>query len=354
MKKNEYTADDIQVLEWLEAVRKRPAMYVGSTRLNGFFTLIKLIFESFLINNHSDYFEITFKDKLEVIVRLHNLKNPINDTVNQYLNISSFEFPILNFLSVSYEFSLFDENNNCLLKQIYKKGLLTKGKVENKEFSADSIQIKFKLDNSIWDFENINYYFITDEIKDSAFLFRDKTFQINYLVNNKNCRIIYNFENGLLDQIEIEQYKGWGNFLFSTWEEKKINDLSLEIAFAFRAYQMDEPFLKSYVNYIYTHEGGTHVKGLLKGLTKALTTYCQQYKPNEVFEFSDENLRKHLVASIHIQIKQPLFHAPTKNRLVSPDVISPISDFVTELFLQKLESDTKTAEELIRRFKVWG
>jgi DNA gyrase subunit B len=158
----------------------------------------------------------------------------------------------------------------------------------------------------------------------------------------------------LLNQIELEEHKGWGKFLFQTWEEKKLNDFSLEVAFAFHEYQINEPFLKSYVNYIYTHEGGTHVKGLLKGLNKALTVFCEKHKHDEVFEFSDESLRKYLVASIHVQVKQPLFHAPTKNRLVSPEIISPIADFVAELFLQKLENDIQTAESLIRRFKVWG
>jgi hypothetical protein len=134
MKKNEYSIEHITILKGIEAVRKRPAMYVGSTGFNGFVSLLKLNIENIFFTTESDFFEISFDKKMSAVIRFRNLKKPIIDSINENLSINAFEFAVLNFLSEKYQFTLFDKDKNILLNQVYKKEFYKRAKLKTKNF----------------------------------------------------------------------------------------------------------------------------------------------------------------------------------------------------------------------------
>jgi DNA gyrase subunit B len=364
MKKKKYTEQDITVLEWREAVRLRPAMYLGSTGIQGFVHLLKDFFASFdaytdtskfnldtpkiILDAEVFSFEIT--DKQSGIFRLEKFNNSIFSNINETLHLHGFDFAILNALSQTYELILFDKDNNYILKQIYQQGILQSGIVDKKEYVGETLEIKFDLDSTIWDEFEINPHFIADIIQELAFLNKDKTFELKYSVNNESCRIICHFENGLRDLIEIKGFNGIGQTIFASELEYQSEVYSADICFSFWDYSINESFFKSFANNLYTHEGGTHKKALISGIGKALKKYVKEHKPDDFFVITERTILSCLIGAIHLKIKEPRYYGSTRNKLANKEIIKPISDFIFEYVYKKLISDEETATNVIRHF----
>ena len=353
MKKKNYSAEDITVLEWREAVRKRPAMYVGSTYIQGLIHLLKSVtiypFSSFDSDRVS--FEITGETSGKF--KILNIKNHIKDNINEDLHLFGCDFPLLNALSEKYEFRLFDKDENEISKQVYQQGILESGRVEETEILADGLEINFKLDETIWETFKIEPELVSDIFKEIAFLHKNKILEINYSVKDEPCKIIYIFENGLQNKIEIEKNKGLGSTIFDTWFEVQLENCFVEAAFGFREYSVDEPYLKSYVNDHYTHEGGTHVEGLLKGLTYGVMKHFQKHELTQKYKISEKGMRENLVAAIQIRMEEPMFSGCVRNKLASSQIIEPIANHVADLLFQKIENDPESTEKLVRKFQIY-
>jgi DNA gyrase/topoisomerase IV subunit B len=364
MAKKKYTEQDITVLEWREAVRLRPAMYLGSTGIQGFVHLLKDFFASF--HNYKDtsnfypdlpkiildaerfFFEIT--NKQSGIFRLENCKNSFSSNISETLHLQGFDFAILNSLSQYYEFTLLDKDKNHVIKQTYQQGILQSGIVDEKVYAGETLEIKFTLDSTIWkDFE-INPHFIAEIIQELAFLNKDKTFELIYSMNKEACRTICHFENGLRDLIDIKGLNGIGRTIFASELEYQSEDYSADICFSFWDYSVNESFFKSFANNCYTHEGGTHKKALILGISKALKKYVKENNPKEFFVINERTILSCLIGAIHLKIKEPSYYGSTKNRLSNQEIIKPISDFIFEYVYKKLKSDEETAKSVIRHF----
>ena len=344
---------EISQSTWREAVRKRPAMYIGSTYIKGFIHLLKSVAIQSLsiLDSNRVSFEIT--GEMSGKINILNLRNLIKDNINEDLQILSFEFAALNALSEKYEFVLFDNSKIDIRKQIYHQGVLESGIVDGEEISADSLEINFKLDETMWEPFKIEPELVSDIFKEIAFLHRNKVLEINYPVKNEPCKIIYIFENGLQNKIEIEKNKGLGSTIFDTWFEVQLENCFVEAAFGFREYSVDEPYLKSYANDHYTHEGGTHVEGLLKGLTYGVMKHFQKHELTQKYKISEKGMRENLVAAIQIRMEEPMFSGCVRNKLASSQIIEPIANHVADLLFQKIENDPESTEKLVRKFQIY-
>ena len=352
-------------LTWREAVRKRPAMYTGSTGVQGFVQILKDFFASSyeyldisrfggdkpvrILEAEKFSFEIIGKQS--GIFRVYGLSKPITENINENLYLIGFDFAVLNALSQNYKFVLFDKDEKEILKQVYQQGILQSGNVNEKEYLAAALEIKFELDSSIWDEFEINPHFIAEIIEELAFLKQNKNFEIKYSINNELCRIVYQFENGLRDLIKIKGFKGIGSTVFAIALEYQSEEYSADICFSFWDYSINEFFFKSFVNNLYTHEGGTHKKALLSGIEKALKKYVKECQPNDFFVITDRTILSCLVGAIHLRMKQPEFEGSTKNKLTNKEIIRPISDFVFEHIYEKLKNDKETTDKVIRHFR---
>jgi DNA gyrase subunit B len=353
MKKKNHTTEEITVFEWREAVRERPAMYVGSTYIQGLINLLKSITIYPLSGLDSDRVSFEITGKMSGKLKVLNIKNPIKDNINENLQLFGCDFPLLNALSEKYEFIVFDKDRNETLKQIYQQGILKSGNVGEKEVNANSLEINFKLDESIWETFKIEPELVSDIFKEIAFLHKNEIFEINYSVKNEPCKIIYSFENGLQNKIEIEKNKGLGSTIFDTWFEVQLENCFVEAAFGFREYSVDEPYLKSYANDHYTHEGGTHVEGLLKGLTYGVMKHFQKHELTQKYKISEKGMRENLVAAIQIRMENPMFSGCVRNKLASSQIIEPIANYVADLLFQKIENDPESTEKLVRKFQIY-
>mgnify|MGYP000232479754 CR=1 FL=1 len=153
------------------------------------------------------------------------------------------------------------------------------------------------------------------------------------------------------DKLRLEQLQGLGKSLFETSINHQSENFKLDIAFAFREYSVDEPILKSYVNNYYTHENGTHVDGLLKGLTYGIMQYFQKQQVTH-YRISEKGIKENLVAFLHIQLNEPTFVGCVRNKLANPEILDPITNLVAATLFQKMELDAKATQQLIRKFEI--
>ncbi len=355
---NSYSEANIKGWIWYEHIRKRPGMYIGSLNNKGFIRS----FEGFLANNfqqfQSNYALIEFQDENFVKLRFENNRNKISDdwaiTREGSLHPFEFETQILNALSRHFSVQFYSKNGDEILHQKFEKGILTEGKIEAKELEAHTFEIRFQLDEEIWsDNFEWNQDYLMNEIKTFAYLHKDRKFEIHYSVEGEPCKVIYHFKNGLKDRIDLELLNGHGRSHFNTSFTDKIGDFSLEVAFAFRDYSVDEAFLKSYVNDYHTHENGSHVDGLLKGLTYGVMKYFQKYELTQQYKISEKGMREHLVAALNIKMDTPHFSGCVRNKLANTEIIEPIANYVADLFFKKIEADREATEKLIRKFKIY-
>lgn len=346
------------IMELVEAIRKRPAMYMGSTSNRGFVNLFRdsiiHVFNRLDCRKFSVELLGGLRAKFEIII----IEQKVSDSFvnNVWKDAPSFhgtDMVVLNALSKSFQFRLSDKNGKNLLEQEYKKGKIVKGEITEEKFVTHKIEITFDLDDSIFEIDKkLNPNFLMNELEKFAYLNKGRKLEIKYKVGTENCRVIFQFENGLEDLIEVVRLKGLLGTYFDTHFEQQFDGFSVECAFAFRETPVDETFLSSFVNSEHTHENGTHIDGLLKGITYGVMKHFQKHELTQKYKISEKGIMDELVAAIHIKMKQPQFSGCVKNKLASPEIIEPISEYVSELLFQKIENDEESKDKLIRKFAI--
>lgn len=357
MSDKKYTDKDIKEVSWNELVRLRPGMYISYVNNRGFIEMIKGLLTNILSHTKSNRFTISLVGKNKAELRFDNLKNSISDdcaiVYTNPLNPFTLEMGGLNALSENFIIKFMDRENNCISEQKYQKGEIQRGTHQGKELECKSFEFEFELDKEIWkdNFEWDENY-ITHEIKNFAYLHKNTKFNIHYKVDKEECKTIYHFKNGLKDKLNIEKLNGHGGSYFETEIDEKIGDFHLEAVFAFRDYSVDRPYLESYVNDHYTHENGTHVDGLLKGLTYGVMKYFQKHKLTEVYKISEKGMKENLIAALNIRMEASVFSGCVKNKLANSEIIEPITNYVADLLFKKIEEDEESTKKLIRKFEM--
>jgi len=347
-------------LTWQEHIRKRPGMYLGRVDLKGFIDVISGIhcdvvedstlkneFTIEIISNNSGRLTLKTIDK-----KPSNKWNPnYNEFSYNNQNLYNLNLRALSALSSKLKVCYYDLDGNLISHEIYIEGQLTSepAKVENTSY----FEIDFELDKKIWGEEfAISEFHLSHRLRELAFLQKDSKIRIKYSVDNEECIIIHQFKNGLKDRIEIEQLNGLGKCYFETHLTQKIENFEIEVAFGFREYTVDEPFLKSYVNNFYTSEDGTHVEGLMNGLTFGIMKHFQKYKLVDKYKISEKGVKENLIAAIHVKLENPMFSGCVKNKLANPDIIEPIANKISTLLFKKIENDKESTKKLISKFEI--
>lgn len=344
--------------ELIEAIRKRPAMYIGSTSIRGFNNLLQYLIQDIFEATEANYFSFELLGEQKGRFIFKNLQQIISDNVA--LNFSrkgnlfylGYELAALNALSKYFELKVFDKNNKELFHQFFEKGEINQGEITKQKYEADSYEITFDLDDSIFEIsEPLNANFYLEQIRTLAYLHKGKTLEVIYAVDDKKSNAVFKFENGMKDKIDIERLKGFRGTYFDTYIEKTFENFSFEVAFCFRETPVDESYLISYANYIHTHENGTHVSAFIKGIVHAAKKYVLNKQIEDVKITSSKAILETLVAAIHIKMDKPHFEGSIKNKLINPEIVSPITEYISEAMLKKMEADEKLTENLLSCFR---
>ena len=375
----EYSADSIQVLEGLEAVRKRPAMYIGDISEKG---LHHLVYE--VVDNSIDEALAGFCSQIDVVINEDNSITVTDDGRGIPVDIHEKEgkSALEVVLTVLHAGGKFDKGTykvsgglhgvgvSCVnaLSTYLKAEVRRGGKIHMQEFSCGKplhdvevvgdttttgTTISFKPDDSIFTVTEYKYEILATRLRELAFL----NAGINLTLTDK--RVIK--EDGTYKSDLFRSEEGLKEFVryVDRSKESLIPDvihivtekqgIPVEVAMTYNTSFNESVF--SYVNDINTIEGGTHLAGFRRGLTRTLKKYAEDSKLLEKakVEIQGDDFREGLTAVISIKVAEPQFEGQTKTKLGNSEVTGAVDQAIGEALTYYLEEHPKEAKIIVEK-----
>lgn len=379
----EYSADNIQVLEGLEAVRKRPAMYIGDVNSRG---LHHLVYE--VIDNSIDEALAGYCDTIEVIIHKDNSITVIDNGrgiptgIHEKEQRSALEVVMTvlhaggKFDKGSYKVSggLHGVGVSCvnalsttLIATVHREGKIFQqeyniGKpvYDVKEIGVSDktgTEIYFVPDYSIFEVKVYDYSILAARLRELAFLNKGITLSLKDERPNGNG-------NGDEPEFKSESFyseKGLSDFIDYLDEnrEKLIpevisiegekNGIPVEVAMQYNTSFSEN--VHAYVNNINTIEGGTHLSGFRRGLTRTLKSYAEKsgMLAKLKFDISGDDFREGLTAVISVKIAEPQFEGQTKTKLGNSEVMGAVDQMISESLTHFLEEHPKESKIIVQK-----
>ena len=385
---NEYSADSIQVLEGLEAVRKRPSMYIGDIGMRGLHHLVYEVVDNSIDEALAGYCtnieviinpdnSITVKDNgrgiptgihekegksaLEVVLTvLHAGGKFSKDSYKVSGGLHGVGVSCVNALSVHLTAEIHREGK--VFMQEYSKGIpLYPVKVTGEASDTGTI-ITFKPDPEIFTGGTIyNYDILSARLRELAYLNKgvrltitdnregDREEDENWVITNIHKSEVFYSEKGLLEfvgYLDNNREKLTDNPIYL--ESDKFG-IPIEIAMQYNTGFTEN--IHSYVNNINTIEGGTHLSGFRRGLTTTLKSYADKngFLSKVKFDIDPADFREGLTAVISVKVAEPQFEGQTKTKLGNSEVMAAVSQATSQALEQYLEENPKDAKSIIEK-----
>ncbi|RLD43406.1 MAG: DNA topoisomerase (ATP-hydrolyzing) subunit B [Bacteroidetes bacterium] len=375
-----YTADNIQVLEGLEAVRKRPAMYIGDVNVRG---LHHLVYE--VVDNSIDEALAGYCDTINVIIHKDNSitvtdnGRGIPTGMHEKEKRSALEVVMTvlhaggKFDKGSYKVSggLHGVGVSCVnaLSGILTATVYREGKVFQQEYRKGDPQYAVKVigesdktgteihfipDNSIFLVLEYNYSTLAARLRELSFL--NKGIKLSLTDERENngssegpVTEIFFSENGLVDFISYLDENRVKLIPQTISMEGEKNNVPIEIAMQYNTSFTEN--LHAYVNNINTHEGGTHLSGFRRGLTRTLKSYADKsgMLAKLKFDISGDDFREGLTAVISVKVQEPQFEGQTKTKLGNSEVMGAVDQMVSQALSHYLEENPKEAKIIVQK-----
>ena len=336
----QYTAKDIQIMEGLSAVRKRPAMYIGDTGLYG---LHHLVYE--VVDNSVDEALAGFCKHITVIIHPDNTISIEDDgrgipvDIHPKINKSALEvvMTILHaggkFEKKAYRVSGGLHGVGVSVTNALSKSLTVEVKRDGKRYTqtyergipvaevkmvgdADGTgtKVTFCPDPEIIQETVFHYDILANRLRELAFL--NKGLSITILDERTGKTDIFCYEGGI--RSFVEHLNASKKAIHEVVYFQKVKDaIEVEVAFQFNDSYQEHVF--SFANNINTHEGGTHLSGFKTAITRAVNSYLERYKITDI-KLSSEDVHEGLTAVISVKIPEPQFEGQTKGKLGNSEV----------------------------------
>ena len=369
-----YDAEDIQVLEGLEPVRKRPGMYIGSTDARGLHHLVTEVVDNSIDEALAGY---CTRIKVEILengsVRVEDNGRGIPTGIIEKEGKSAVEVVLTKlhaggkFGSGGYKISggLHGVGVSCVnalsewmeatIKQDgkihyirFKRGvaeapLKVIGKCDAKETGTTII---FYPDNEIFETLTFNYDTMKSRLRELAYLNKGLTIEIADLRQNPERREVFHYEGGIISFVESLNVNKTQLFESVIYYNARYIDSEIEIAMQYND-SYSETVL-AFANNINTEEGGTHVDGFKAALGKVINDYGKKAGIiKESDKLTGDDVREGLTAVLSVKIAEPQFEGQTKTKLGNSSMRTAVSKCVSEGFGTYLEEHPKEARELI-------
>ena len=373
--KNDYTADQIQVLEGLEAVQKRPGMYIGSTGKQG---LHHLVYE--VVDNSIDEALAGYCKNIVVTIDKNNGITVVDDgrgiptDMNHKMKKTGVELALtvlhaggkfggggykvsggLHGVGVSVVNALSSEltvevkQNKKIYHQTFAKGKKTSELEVTGNTNRTGTTVHFQPDPDIFDELVYDFDVLEHRLRELAFLNKGVSITLADEREAEKRKETYCYEGGIRSYIEYMNKNKDPLYEQIAYYEKEMDDYSLEIAFQYTAGYSENIY--SYANNIYTPEGGSHLNGFKSALTRTINTYARK---NNYIKGNDKNLtgedvREGLTAIISIKLLDPQFEGQTKTKLGNPEVKGIVETIVGDELSAFLEENPTIAKTVIEK-----
>lgn len=373
----DYGADQIQILEGLEAVRKRPGMYIGTTSLRG---LHHLVYE--IVDNAVDEALGGFCDKIEVTINQDNSITVIDDGrgipvgINAKTGRPAVEVvftvlhaggkfggggykvsgglhgvgaSVVNALSTWLEVKVYSEGK--IYQQRYERGAIMYDLkvVGDCPANQHGTEITFLPDPEIFEETVFDYDTLKTRLRETAFLTKNLKIVLRDVRGEEPIEDTFHYEGGIKEFVSYQNKSKEALYPEIIYCEGKKDNVYVEVAM-----QHNDSYNEitlGFVNNIITPEGGTHVSGFKNALTKTINDYARANKLLKDSEpnLSGEDIREGLTTIISIKIEDPQFEGQTKQKLGNSEARGAVDNIVSEQLTYFLEQNPSVAKTICEK-----
>lgn len=368
----EYGADQIQILEGLEAVRKRPGMYIGSTSSRG---LHHLVYE--IVDNSVDEALAGFCTQIQVFINPDNSITVIDNGrgipvgINHKAGLPAVEVvftvlhaggkfggggykvsgglhgvgaSVVNALSDWLEVEIAHEGK--IYKQRYERGKVCYALREERECGDDKIgtKVTFKPDATIFEETIFEYDILKTRLRETAFLTKGLKIILSDLRPGQEQEKTFHYEGGIKEFVQYLNKSKEALYPDVMYFEGKKNNVLVEVAMQHNDTYNESVY--SFVNNINTPEGGTHLIGFRNAITKTFNDYARGAKLLKDSEpnLTGDDIREGLAAIISVKIEDPQFEGQTKQKLGNSEARGAVDNVVSEQLTYFLEQNPSVAK----------
>lgn len=378
-KSGDYSGESITVLEGLEAVRKRPAMYIGDVSTKGFHHLVYEVVDNSIDEALAGYCKnieviihednsITVKDDgrgipvdiqpklkksaLEVVMTvLHAGGKFDKDTYKVSGGLHGVGVSCVNALSKYLRAEV--HRNGKIYVQEYERGIPKYNVKEIGISDKTGTIVTFKPDDTIFIVNEYNYGTLASRLRELAFLNRGVKISLSDMREkdadgNPLSETFYS-EGGLKEFVRYIDATRERLIEDVIYMEGERSGVPIEIAMQYNTSFGEN--IHSYVNNINTHEGGTHLAGFRKALTRTLKKYAEKSGMLEKlkFELDGDDFREGLTAVISVKVAEPQFEGQTKTKLGNAEVMGAVESLVNDVLQNYLEENPRQAKTLVNK-----
>lgn len=370
---NNYSAKNINVLKGLEAVRKRPAMYIGDVSSRGLHHLINEVVDNSIdeaLGGYNDRVIVTIKkdgsvsvedrgrgipvdmhpvekrSALEVVMTvLHAGGKFDKDSYKVSGGLHGVGVSVVNALSEKMTAEI--RRDNKIYSQEYHKGIPVEKVKQIGTYKGDQTgtTITFKPDSEIFKTTKFNFETVAERLRELAYLNKEVTMILKD--ENDGQEETFRFKGGLIDFVKYldEQRTSMHKPVYIEGEKE---NTPVEISFEYSDSYSEN--VHSYVNNINTIEGGTHLVGFRTALTRTLNNYAYKnglIKENNKITLTGDDFREGLTAVISVKVMEPQFEGQTKTKLGNSEVKSIVETIVGEKLSEYLEENPSIGKKII-------
>ncbi|MDT8442210.1 MAG: DNA topoisomerase (ATP-hydrolyzing) subunit B [Desulfuromonadales bacterium] len=368
-----YSAESIKVLEGLSAVRKRPAMYIGSTSVQG---LHHLVYE--VVDNSIDEALAGYCDEVKVIIHVDNSVTvvdngrgiPVDMHPTQHKAAAEVVMTVLHaggkFDSDSYKVSgglhgvgvsvvnalssrleLEIRRDNKIYRQNYERGVPTAPLVEDGTTKRRGTRILFWPDEEIFETTEFSFETLSQRLRELAFL--NGGVKIEIVDERSDKSHLFHYEGGIVSFVEyLNRAKNplHGKPIFFSGSREGVE---IEVAIQYND-SYDEK-IYSFANNINTHEGGSHLVGFKAALTRTMNHYAtaNNLLKNIKTTISGDDLREGMAAIISVKVPEPQFEGQTKTKLGNSEIKGYVETMMNEKLAEYLEENPAVARKILEK-----
>ena len=366
---NSYSAQQIEVLEGLDPVKKRPGMYIGSTGPTGLHHLVYEVVDNSIdeaLAGYCDTIEIILhedgavsvedngrgipvdthdksgKSALEVVMTVLHAGGKFNNSSYKISGgLHGVGVSVVNALSTTLEVTV--KKDGYIHHQVFKEGVPQSNVERTGETTETGTMVKFYPNPDIFETVEFSFDYLSKRIRELAFLNKGITLIIREPATEKEH--VFKYDGGIKSFIEFLN-KGKTSLNDVFYFEKEESNVVVEVALQYTDKYVET--LYSFVNNINTIDGGSHLTGFKKAITRAVNDYLKtmgdKYKN---YNLSGDDVREGITAIISVKVPNPEFEGQTKTKLGNPEVEGIVSSLFFSAFNTFMEENPKVARQIV-------
>ncbi|MCC2590164.1 DNA topoisomerase (ATP-hydrolyzing) subunit B [Chryseobacterium sp. MFBS3-17] len=379
MSQKQYTASSIQALEGIEHVRMRPSMYIGDVGTRGLHHLVYEVVDNSIdeaLAGHCDTISVTIHEGNAITVQDNGRGIPVDyhekekksalevvmtkigaggkfdkDSYKVSGGLHGVGVSCVNALSVSLIATV--KRDGVVYEQKYSKGAALEDVQEIGTTDGRGTQVFFQPDDTIFQELEYNYDTLATRLRELAFLNKGITISLaderQKEEDGSFKQEVFHSEGGLKEFVEFidgNREAIMDNVIFMEGERDSI---PVEVAMRYNTSFNEN--LHSYVNNINTHEGGTHLAGFRRALTRTLKKFADELglPQKEKVEVTGDDFREGLTAIISVKVMEPQFEGQTKTKLGNSEVSGAVDKIVGEMLTNFLEENPNEAKQIVQK-----